>query len=170
MSSTAIVSGKGGVGKSTVSVLLAQAMAARGRRVLLIDCDIGLRSLDLILNLDEGVLFTWADVILGRCALPQAVMAYAENIHLLCAPLQLEPGLQEDMLQKLVATCGEYDEIFIDAPAGVGFGFRANSDDGHFTKLGALDPHQRPGKLPAIGGELLSGLDGFDFQRLGADG
>ena len=121
----AIASGKGGVGKSTLSALLAQEFAARGRRVLLIDCDIGLRSLDLILGVDEHVLFTWADIALGRCALKQAVMAYSQNLHLLCAPLSTEAALSEDMLQNIVATCGEYDVILIDAPAGIGFGFRA---------------------------------------------
>ena len=121
----AIASGKGGVGKSTLSALLAQEFASRGRRVLLIDCDIGLRSLDLILGVDEHVLFTWADIALGRCALKQAVMAYSQNLHLLCAPLSTEVALEEDMLRHIVSTCGEYDVILIDAPAGIGFGFRA---------------------------------------------
>jgi len=120
-----IASGKGGVGKSTVSALLARETARRGKRVLLIDCDIGLRSLDLILGVDEHVLFTWADVALGRCTLQQAVMAYSQSLHLLCAPLHPEQGLGEDMLRHIVSTCGEYDAVFIDAPAGIGFGFRA---------------------------------------------
>ena len=119
----AVVSGKGGVGKSTVSACLAQQMAARGHKVLLIDCDIGLRSLDLILGVDEHVLFTWADVALGRCTLQQAVMVFGQ-LHLLCAPLQPERALKEDMLQALVKSCGEYDVILVDAPAGIGFGFR----------------------------------------------
>ena len=121
----AIASGKGGVGKSTLSALLAQEFASRGRRVLLIDCDIGLRSLDLILGVDEHVLFTWADIALGRCVLKQAVMAYSQNLHLLCAPLSTEVALEDDMLHNIVSTCGEYDVILIDAPAGIGFGFRA---------------------------------------------
>jgi len=120
-----IASGKGGVGKSTLSALLAQETARRGKRVLLIDCDIGLRSLDLILGVDEHVLFTWADVALGRCTLRQAVMAYSQGLHLLCAPLHPERGLAADMLRHIVSTCGEYDAILIDAPAGIGFGFRA---------------------------------------------
>ena len=121
----AIASGKGGVGKSTICALLGQEMAARGRRVLLVDCDIGLRSLDLILGLDEHVLFTWADVALGRCTLQQAVMVYHQNMHLLCAPLRLEREIADDMLRQIVSTAGEYDAILIDAPAGIGFGFRA---------------------------------------------
>jgi len=120
----AIVSGKGGVGKSTVSACLAHAFAARGRRVLLIDCDIGLRSLDMILGVEEHVLFTWADAALGRCDLSQAVMPCGENLHLLCAPSQPEQGLNENMLRDLVKSCGQYDTVLVDAPAGIGFGFR----------------------------------------------
>jgi len=118
-----VASGKGGVGKSTISACLAQEIAARGHRVLLIDCDIGLRSLDLILGVDEHVLFTWADVVLGRCTLRQAVMAFG-GIHLLCAPLQPERALEDDMLRSLMRYCVDYDTVIIDAPAGVGFGFR----------------------------------------------
>ncbi|MDR2646566.1 MAG: P-loop NTPase [Oscillospiraceae bacterium] len=118
-----VASGKGGVGKSTVSACLAQEMVRRRHSVLLIDCDIGLRSLDLILGVDEHVLFTWADVVLGRCELHQAIM-FRDGIHLLCAPLQPERALADNMLQKLVKTCSQYDIIIIDAPAGIGFGFR----------------------------------------------
>jgi septum site-determining protein MinD len=118
-----VASGKGGVGKSTVSACLAQEMVRRGHSVLLIDCDIGLRSLDLILGVDEHVLFTWADVVLGRCEFRQAIMV-RDGLHLLCAPLQPERALRDDMLQRLVKTCAEYDTILIDAPAGIGFGFR----------------------------------------------
>jgi len=119
-----VASGKGGVGKSTISVCIAQSMAARGHSVLLIDCDIGLRSLDLILGVDEHVLFTWADVALGRCSLEQAVMVFGD-LHLLCAPLQPERALEDHMLRGLTRDCGAYDVIIIDAPAGIGFGFRA---------------------------------------------
>ena len=118
-----VASGKGGVGKSTISACLAQEMARRGHSVLLIDCDIGLRSLDLILGVDEHVLFTWADVVLGRCELTQAIMLRGD-FHLLCAPLQPERALTDDMLQKLVKSCTQYDVVIIDAPAGIGFGFR----------------------------------------------
>ena len=120
----AVVSGKGGVGKSTVSACLAQALAARGRRVLLIDCDIGLRSLDMILGVDEHVLFTWADVVWGRCTLAQAALPCGKNLHLLCAPQQSERALAEDILLGLVKACGDYGVVLIDAPAGIGFGFR----------------------------------------------
>ena len=118
-----VASGKGGVGKSTLSACLAQELVRRGHSVLLIDCDIGLRSLDLILGVDDHVLFTWADVVLGRCELHQAVML-RDGIHLLCAPLQPERALEDDMLQKLVRSCTQYDVVLIDAPAGIGFGFR----------------------------------------------
>jgi len=119
-----VASGKGGVGKSTISACLAQEMASKGHKVLLIDCDIGLRSLDLILGVDEHVLFTWADVALGRCTLSQAIMLF-DGIHLLCAPLQSEQALRDDMLRQLMLSCNDYDVVIIDSPAGIGFGFRA---------------------------------------------
>jgi len=119
----AVVSGKGGVGKSTISACLAVELAARGKRVLLVDCDIGLRSLDMILGVDEHVLFSWADVALGRCTIKQAVMPFG-GIHLLSAPLASEKALEENALAQLMYSCGDYDVVILDAPAGIGFGYR----------------------------------------------
>ncbi|MCL2194705.1 MAG: P-loop NTPase [Oscillospiraceae bacterium] len=119
----AVISGKGGVGKSTISACLAVEMAARGKRVLLVDCDIGLRSLDMILGVDEHVLFSWADAALGRCTVKQAVLPFG-GIHLLCAPVADEDTLEEDALAQLITTCSDYDVVILDAPAGIGFGYR----------------------------------------------
>ena len=63
---TVITSGKGGVGKSTVSVGLARALADRGRKVLLIDCDSGLRSLDRLTGTDKELVYDLSDVFSGR--------------------------------------------------------------------------------------------------------
>ncbi|MGN1443942.1 MAG: AAA family ATPase, partial [Acutalibacteraceae bacterium] len=67
-----IASGKGGVGKTSVAVGLAQALAARDKSVLIIDCDT-LRSVDLLVNAGETMLYDWGDVILERCSLDDAV-------------------------------------------------------------------------------------------------
>ena len=63
---TVITSGKGGVGKSTVAVGLGRALAQRGRRVLLVDCDAGLRSLDRMTGAEENLVFDMADVVFAR--------------------------------------------------------------------------------------------------------
>ena len=65
---TVITSGKGGVGKSTVAVGLGRALAQRGRRVLLVDCDAGLRSLDRMTGAEENLVFDMADVVFARCS------------------------------------------------------------------------------------------------------
>ena len=63
-----VASGKGGSGKSTFTVGVSKALASCGKRVLAIDCDIGLRSLDLLLGVSESVVFDWGDLLEGRCS------------------------------------------------------------------------------------------------------
>lgn len=70
---TVITSGKGGVGKSTASVGLGRALAARGRRVLLVDCDAGLRGLDRLSGTEEDLVYDISDVVFGRCSPAQAI-------------------------------------------------------------------------------------------------
>ena len=70
---TVITSGKGGVGKSTVAVGLGRALAQRGRRVLLVDCDAGLRSLDRMTGAEENLVFDMADVVFARCSPAEAI-------------------------------------------------------------------------------------------------
>ena len=68
-----ITSGKGGVGKSTLAVGLGRALALRGRRVLLVDCDAGLRSLDRMTGVEENLVFDISDVVFGRCSPAEAI-------------------------------------------------------------------------------------------------
>jgi septum site-determining protein MinD len=69
-----IASGKGGVGKSTLTAGLSCALVGMGKRVLAADFDIGLRGLDLMLGAGDRVVFDWGDVLTGRCALAQALL------------------------------------------------------------------------------------------------
>ena len=118
-----IASGKGGVGKSSVSAGLALALQRDGYRVLLVDCDIGLRSLDLILGAGAALLFHWGDVIQKRCAPDQAVIAAAGGLSLLSAPSDFEPAYTPEVMRELAAAYdGEFDYILFDSPAGVGLG------------------------------------------------
>lgn len=126
--STVITSGKGGVGKSTVSVGLGRALAQRGRRVLLIDCDAGLRSLDRMTGTEESLVFDISDVVHGRCAPAEAIYPCAEeeSLFLLPAPSSGENMIRPAVMRKLVPFLKKYyDHILLDSPAGVGGGFRA---------------------------------------------
>lgn len=162
--STVITSGKGGVGKSTVSVGLGRALARRGKRVLLIDCDAGLRSLDRMTGTEENLVFDISDVVYGRCAPAEAIYPCAEeeNLFLLPAPSSGENMIRPGVMRKLVPLLKRYyDHVLLDSPAGVGGGFRsaacaadralivctpdpvcvrgANSVEGLLDKLGVYD-------------------------------
>lgn len=125
---TVITSGKGGVGKSTVSVGLGRALAQRGRRVLLIDCDAGLRSLDRMTGCEENLVFDISDVVSGRCAPAEAIYPCAdeEGLFLLPAPSSGENMVRPGVMRQLVPLLKQYyDYVLLDSPAGVGSGFRA---------------------------------------------
>lgn len=127
---TVITSGKGGVGKSTVSVGLGRALAARGRRVLLVDCDAGLRSLDRMTGCEERLVFDLSDVVTGRCAPAEAIYpcGESEGLFLLPAPSSAEGAVRPGVMKKLVPLLARYyDHVLLDSPAGVGGGFRSAS-------------------------------------------
>ena len=123
---TVITSGKGGVGKSTVAVGLGRALAQRGRRVLLVDCDAGLRSLDRMTGVEENLVFDMADVVFARCAPAEAIYpcGETEGLFLLPAPSLQEDTIRPGVMKKLVPLLKRYyDHVLLDSPAGVGTGF-----------------------------------------------
>ena len=87
----AVVSGKGGTGKTSFTAGVGTALALSGRRVLCVDCDIGLRNLDLALGLTDRALMDFSDVAQGRCSLESAVVTHPQlpNLALLTAPLRI---------------------------------------------------------------------------------
>lgn len=116
-----VASGKGGVGKSTFCTNIAITLGELGKNVLLIDGDAELRSLDLLLGVDEMVLYDWSDVIVNRCDPDKARLFYNENVQLLPAPIEYPENLAYKEFESLLSHYAEiYDYIFIDAPAGVG--------------------------------------------------
>ncbi len=116
-----VASGKGGVGKSTFCTNIATTLCESGKNVLLIDGDAELRSLDLLLGVDEMVLYDWSDVIKNRCDPDKARLFYNENVQLLPAPIEYPENLTCEDFKSLLSHYSEsYDYIFIDAPAGVG--------------------------------------------------
>jgi len=120
-----VTSGKGGVGKSTVCLGLSCALAKRGQRVLVIDTDAGLRSLDLMFSLSETV-YDLADIFAGRCTPQDAIVAspVCENVFVIAAPPSLEALPSPDDMAYLCRGLAEhFDTVLIDCPAGIGRGF-----------------------------------------------
>lgn len=116
-----VASGKGGVGKSTFCVNVAIALAARGKKVLLIDGDAGIRSLDILLGVGEILVYDWMDIVEGHCTPEKAKLDFIDNADLLPAPITYPETLAEDDFGKMLDSYRkDYDYIFIDAPSGLG--------------------------------------------------
>ena len=123
----AILSGKGGTGKTSVCAGLATALAESRKRVLCIDCDIGLRNLDISLGLAELGALSFLDVCSGGYGLDQATKHPAyETLFFLTAPMNCpaEKVDQSAFAQMLRSAREQFDYVFIDAPAGIDEGFR----------------------------------------------
>jgi septum site-determining protein MinD len=123
-----ICSGKGGVGKTTLTANLGIALAQLGARTAVLDADFGLRNLDLLLGLENRIVYTAQDVLSGNCRLEQALVKHKQepNLALLPAgnPRMLE-WLTPDDMRKVASLVGEqFDYVLIDAPAGIEGGFR----------------------------------------------
>ena len=123
-----ITSGKGGVGKTTTSANIGTALAKDGSKVVLIDTDIGLRNLDLLLGLENRIVYTIVDVVEGRCKLKQALVKDKKNPNLcLLAAAQTrdKSAVTEEQLKEICDTLKEeYDYIIVDCPAGIEQGFQ----------------------------------------------
>ncbi len=121
----AVVSGKGGVGKSTLTCGLGMQLAKQGKRVLLIDADEGLSCLDIMLGVSEKMLFNLCDVLCERCTAENAIYSSPCGVDFIGAP----SAFGEIDGEKFKQLCGElrkkYEYIFIDSTAGIGRGFDA---------------------------------------------
>ena len=118
-----IASGKGGVGKSSLTAGLSFALRDLGKRVLAVDCDVGLRSLDLLFCVGDALVFDWGDLSDGRCNAEQALIEKG-GVSLLAAPLREEAHTSQQMRDMLSLFDDAFDFILIDAPAGVAEEFR----------------------------------------------
>ena len=123
----AVLSGKGGTGKTSVCAGIATALAEQGRKVLCIDCDIGLRNLDISLGMTESGALSFLDVAEGAYSLEQAARhPVYQSLYFLTAPMnrsaeQISPESFGTMLELAKSA---FDYIFLDAPAGVDAGFQ----------------------------------------------
>ena len=123
-----ITSGKGGVGKTTTSANIGTALAKAGYKVVLIDTDLGLRNLDLLLGLENRIVYTIVDVIEERCKLKQALVKDKKNPNLsLLAAAQTrdKTAVNAEQLKEICDTLKEENDfVLVDCPAGIEQGFQ----------------------------------------------
>lgn len=123
-----ITSGKGGVGKTTTTANIGTALASMGLKVVLVDTDIGLRNLDVVLGLENRIVYDLVDVVHGNCRLKQALIKDKrfENLALLpAAQTKDKTSVTPEQVKNLTDQLREdFDYVIIDCPAGIEQGFR----------------------------------------------
>lgn len=123
-----VTSGKGGVGKTTATANLGAALAELGHRVVCLDADIGLRNLDVVMGLENRIVYDFVDVVEGRCKLRQALIRdkRLENLFLIPAAQTRDKTAvsPQDMMRLSDELRKDFDWILIDSPAGIERGFR----------------------------------------------
>ena len=124
-----ITSGKGGVGKTTTTANVGTSLALLGKKVCLIDTDIGLRNLDVAMGLENRIIYDLVDVIEGRCKINQALVKdkrFDGLLYLLpAAQTSDKHSITPEQMKKLVTELKQdYDYIIIDCPAGIEQGFK----------------------------------------------
>ena len=123
-----ITSGKGGVGKTTTSANIGTGLAILGRRVVMIDTDIGLRNLDVVMGLENRIVYNLVDVVEGNCRMKQALIRDKRypNLSLLpSAQTRDKSAVNPEQMIKLIDDLrDEFDYILLDCPAGIEQGFK----------------------------------------------
>lgn len=123
-----VTSGKGGVGKTTTTANLGTGLAMRGKRVVLVDADIGLRNLDVVLGLENRVVYDIVDVVEGNCKIKNALIKdkKIDGLYILpAAQTRDKTSIGAEQMKSLITELKEdFDYVLIDCPAGIEHGFK----------------------------------------------
>ena len=123
-----VTSGKGGVGKTTTSANVGTGLAAMGKKVVLIDTDIGLRNLDVVMGLENRIVYNLVDVVEGNCRVKQALIKDKRHPSLYLLPsaqTKDKSAVREDQMVKMIEYLKQHFEyIILDCPAGIEQGFK----------------------------------------------
>ena len=141
--SIAIVSGKGGVGKTTLTMGLGMALAKKGASVCLIDLDIGLNNLDILMNVENKIIYDLSDCAEGKCRLKEALVRdpILQNLYILPSQKSQKEDCDYLAIKKIIERLsGVFDFVLIDAPAGVNQNFNVAINSAH-EAIVVVSPH-----------------------------
>lgn len=159
-----VTSGKGGVGKTTVSANLCMALAARGKKVAAVEGDIGLNNLDVVLGVEDRVVYDAGEVALGKATVMQALVPLNENLYLFPASTGAINAVTTDIFLDFVKELASgFEYVIIDSPAGIEENF-------HRAAMGASEaiivttPH-----IPAVrdGVKTVKMLYSYGLEKVG---